>query len=165
MGKKIKKYLRKVGFNRLEDEPRNLIYHSIDIIASFVYALISGVCVADEKASLLVLFLNGICLFRIISKNMGESSKTTFVIREALKNEHNINSEVFVGNYYSYISLVEIVICAFAVIAMISMGFDMKVVYVKISTIVVIAFVFLDDLSSGCINLYNAGVKPLKSGF
>ena len=164
MGEKVKKYLRKVGFNKMEEEPRYVKRYIITIFASFAYAMISMACVVHDKASALVLFLNGICIFRIILKNTIESSDIISVFQKKIKRGPNLNVEIVKGNHYLYRSLIQIPICAISAISMITAGFDTKIIYVKALTIIIICLVFEDDLNSSCINLYNAGIEPLKSG-
>lgn len=158
----VQKYLRIAGFTKIENKSQYLLRNLGDIAASLAYAVISGVFVIHDETSLLVLLLNGLCISRIILKNAMESSRITFIMRQALEKETNLNAKMITGNHYYHKSLAQIMLFAVSAIVVIGVGFDTKIVYVKILTILIIAIIFLDDLDSMCINLYNADIDPFR---
>lgn len=155
--RKIRGYLSKVGFNKLESTPQYVKRNCVDILASFAYSMISAYCVIKEEASLLVLFLNGLCMCRIILKNTIESSKMNSKVNAALKQYLDLNVEIVAGKYHYFRkSLVQISVGTVAALCLVAMGFAMNVLVAKALTVLIIFMIFLDDAESSCINLYNA---------
>lgn len=159
----IQSYLGKVGFNRLKNSPQFIKRNVMDICVSSAYSIISGYCVVVEKASLLVLLLNGLCMCRIILKNTMEDSRMMTRIKKAANNP-NLKLEIEVGKYhYFWKSLVQITAGMLIALCWVIMSFDMSSRMVKALTIVVIGFIFLDDLESMCINMFEADVEFIVS--
>lgn len=158
--RRIRGYLGKAGFNKLESAPQYVKRNCVDILASFAYSMISVFCVIKDEASLVVLFLNGLCMCRIILKNTIESSKMNSKINTELKNHPDLNVEIDPGKYhYFHKSLAQIAVGAVAALCLVTMGFAMSAPVAKALTILIIVMIFLDDAESVCINLFNAEKK------
>lgn len=154
----IQSYLKKAGFNRLEDVPQFVKRNVMDILASLAYSIISGICVVIDEASLLVLFLNGLCMCRIILRNTMENSRIMAKMEKTLKNP-DLSFEIAVGKYHYFIkSVVQLTMGTIVALCAVVMSFDMSTLLVKILTIVVIISIFLDDFESMCINMFQADV-------
>lgn len=158
----VRKYLSIAGFNKMSENSCYLKRNHIDILASFLYSSISIGCVICDEASLLVLFLNGLCMARVIVKNTIKSSELTDAIREELK----LDKQVVLGRYYYFIkALMQVSISFMVAIIVVAMGFDTSLAMVKAPTIVIIVFIFLDDLENMWINLYEAYIDPFCNNY
>lgn len=155
LDKAMRWYLSQVGFNILLERKKYLKRNLFDIATSTVYSTISMICLIKDKASILVLILNGLCMARIILKNTIKSSELTDILRE--KNNHKL-----VGKYhYFHKGMVQITFCTFSLIVMIAMSFNMDEVLIKVLTALIIVLIWLDDLESACITMWGAEINPL----
>lgn len=162
--KLIRWYLSKVGF-KLADKTTYLKRNIADILVAFVYSALSIGCVIADKASLLVFFMNDLCMCRIIIKNTIESSKLTDVLKERLEDD-GLSDYISVknfGKFHFYIKgCVQVVIAALSLLLMFLIWFDTSILITKVFTCFLILFVWLDDLESACVNIWSAEINPLE---
>lgn len=165
---KVKKglqwYLSKVGF-KLSSNTRYLKRNLTDIVLSFVYSAISVGCVVMDKASLLVFFLNSLCMCRVIIRNTIESSKLTNILNKELQDETSNQSvtsnNMNLGKFYPYRKGIgQIVITAFSHIVIIIAFYDASMLIPKFLTSTLIIFVWLDDVECSLVNMWSGVISP-----
>ena len=155
----VRWYMNKARFNVLSDKVRYLKRNMADMFAAVIYSTISIICVVIDEASFVVLFLNGLCLLRIIMKNTMKSSEMTEELRKGLTTQSSMNNVIGKYHYHTK-SVAQISIGLISAIIIIVMSFDTSELLTKLLTVLVIVMVCLDDVESVCINIWDAKIDP-----
>lgn len=152
--KAVTNYLNYIGFDILLERKKYLKRNVIDYIVATVYFVISMICLAIDKASLVVLLLNSLCLVRVIIKNAVKSSELTERLEE--KCGHKMTGKY----HYFHKAVVQFTLCAVSAIIVVAMNFNTDEILIRILTGMIIILVWLDDLESAFINVLGAEIEP-----
>lgn len=160
LGREIRKYLKNAGFNVQSERPQYLVRNIMDIVVAFIYSMISIGCVINDEASILVLFLNILCMCRTILRNTIKSSEMTDTIRKIMESE-DLEQKAIGKYHYYHKGLVQITLGVTILLIMIPMNFNvMEEIIVKLLTYVIIGMIFLDDLENTCVSIFGAYIEP-----
>lgn len=159
-------YLKMVGFKWKAEKPKYFKRNLAEVLLSFLYFLISFICVIIDEASILVFVLNALCLSRIILKNSMLSSSTTDYIKEKLAEKNLSDSEKTPNNaigkyYYFHKGIIQLTLLGFSVIILIFMNLNTSSILIKGLTFFTMLLVFLDDLDSMFVNTFDAYIDPI----
>lgn len=161
LGRGIRRYLKWIGFNKQVDKPQYLLRNIMDIIAAFLYSVISINCIKNDEASMVVLFLNLLCMCRTILKNTVKSSEMTDSIKELLCLE-DLEQKVIGKYHYYHKGMVQITVGVVILLIMIPLNFNIKEeLLIKWLTYIIIAMIFFDDLENACVSIFHAYIEPL----
>lgn len=143
-------------FNEIASTPNHRVLYTLDFLACSVYYILSIICIGIEKASCIVLFLNGLCLLRKILKNIIEGSKITNMINEAV----NLAIQITAKSYYRRMGLGQTVAGG---VTFLYFCFSQNIssLGIKVFSITFICLVYIDDLIDILTCAYDAHIKPI----
>jgi len=153
--KAVTSYLNHAGFDIFPERRKYLKRYVIDYTVATVYSALSMICLIIDKATLIVLLLNSLCLVRVIIKNAIKSSELTDWL------EKNCGHRMTGKYHYFHNAVAQFTLCVVAAIIVIVMNCNTDKILIRILTGMIIIFVWLDDLESALINVLGAEIVPL----
>ena len=140
-------YLKRIGFEFNKTKQSYYKCNSWDIFLVLIYFLISTISVWFSKASLVALGLNGVCLVRIIIRNIIKNKENELLIQQmdnTTKKVKTYTHYFFKNGIYTAVSLIVIIVLILVpveiIVKFISTLFLFSVAYDDIETIIVSSF-------------------------
>ena len=169
VGEYFKRYLKWFGF-ALEENARFGLRIWADSIAAATYSAVSIVLIVVQKADLVVLGLNILCLFRATINSTICASEVTNMIRKA-----DIESKCTVNNHYRTRGAVLLLSLLYTSLLWIILSFSKSagqlyyeseagtalIWLIKAFASLAILFVLYNDLENNLVHAYGAYIKPI----
>lgn len=164
----FKKYLERVGFDLKAQKARFSIRLWVDTMAATTYSIVSILLIAFQKADLVVLGLNILCLLRATINSMICASEVTNRIRGSdIEKKHTINNHYrfragILTMSFIYTTIVWSLLSFYEYIGELYYGSssdNVIISLIKVLTSIAILLVLYNDIENNLVCAYDASIN------